>query len=65
MIVIIIIIIIQDWHMDTLKNCLTENDLCSLRGGESIKAVLIRKLLAADLLQLPVLPSHHEEKIRK
>ena len=40
--------------MDILKNYLTE------RGG-SIKADLIRKVLAADLLQLHTLPSQEEK----
>ena len=37
--------------MDTIKNYLTERGV-TLRGGGSRKDDLIRKVLAADLLQL-------------
>ena len=51
---------LKDWNMDTLKNYLTERGV-TLSGGGSRKADLIRKVLAADLLQLPTLPSQEEK----
>ena len=50
---------LKDWNMNTLKNYLTERGV-TLSGGGSRKADLIRKVLAADLLQLPTLPSQEE-----
>ena len=44
---------LDHWNMDMLKNYLNERGI-SLSGGGSKKADLIRKVLAADLLQLPI-----------
>ena len=46
---------LKDWNMDTLKNYLTSS------GGGSRGADLIRKVLAADLLELRTLPSQKEK----
>ena len=44
------------WTVDKLKNYLTTRGV-TVSGGGGRKADLIRKVLAADLLQLPILPS--------
>ena len=43
------------WTVDKLNNYLTTRGVTVSGGGR--KADLIRKVLAADLLQLPILPS--------
>ena len=44
------------WTVDKLKNYLTTRGV-TVSGGGGRKADLIQKVLAADLLQLPLLPS--------
>ena len=51
------------WTVDMLKDYLTKRGV-TVSGGGSRKADLIRKVLAADLLQLPTLPSV-ETKIKE
>ena len=52
---------LDHWNMDMLKNYLNERGI-SLSGGGSKKADLIRKVLAADLLQLPTVPSQEGKR---
>ena len=52
--------VLQDWNVDVLKSYLTKRGV-TVSGGGSRKADLIRKVLAADLLQLPTLPSQDEK----
>lgn len=51
---------LQNWTVELLRKYLTERGV-TLSVGGSRKADLIRKVLAADLLELPTLPSLEEK----